>query len=65
MSVRLLNLDQIRNGLKDKRLYQVSKIVGLSYPTLRNLISDPKANPSYSTLVVLSDYIINTSTLRR
>ncbi len=65
MSIRLLNLEQIRNGLRDKRLHSVAKVVGVTYPTLKKLVDDPKANPTYNTLVVISDYIINTSTLRR
>ena len=65
MSARLLNLEQMRNGLRHKRLHSVAKIVGITYPTLKKMVDDPDANPTYRTIVAVSDYIINTSTLRR
>lgn len=65
MGIRLLNLEQIRHGLKHKRLHNVAKVAGLTYPTLKKLVDDPNANPTYNTLVAISDYIINTSTLKK
>lgn len=65
VNVRLLNLDQIRNGLKDKKLHMLSKLIGLSYPTLQKLRDDKDNNPTYETLVAVSSYLINTSSLKR
>lgn len=58
-NVKLLNLEQMRNGLKDKKLYMVAEITGLSYPTLKKLLDGKDNNPTYETIVVVSRYLIN------
>jgi len=58
-SSRLLNLEQIRKGLKDRRLYRVALYTELSYPTIQKLVNGKDSNPTYRTIASLSDYLIN------
>lgn len=53
----ILTLLQIKDGLKDKRLYIVAKSTGLSYPTLKKLADGEDANYTRETLQKVSQYI--------
>ena len=55
---RLLTLEQIRKGLKDRKLHRVALYTELSYPTLNNLMRG-KNNPTYNTILALSNYLIH------
>ena len=63
--MRILNLEQIEKGLKDKKLYAVAAATGLSYPTVRKLAEGrmlddgTENNPTNSTLERISTYIID------
>lgn len=57
MSVQLLSLEKIKEGLADRRLYKVSKLTGLSYPTLKKLSDGVDANYTMSTIKAVSKYI--------
>lgn len=59
MDTQLLSIDEIRQNLKDKRLYKVAEACGLSYPTIRRVIDDPATNCTMKTLRRLSDYVVN------
>ncbi len=59
MKGQLLNLEQIKEGLADKRLYKVAEITGLSYPTLKKLADGQNSNYTMSTIKSVSDYICN------
>ena len=52
----LLNLEQLRNNLQDKRLYVIAEKTNLTYPTLKGLADGTNNNPSYETVMVLSKY---------
>jgi hypothetical protein len=56
MTTQLLDLEQLRLLLKDRRLYSVAKITGLTYPTLKDLFDGKNNNPSYQTIYKLSEY---------
>lgn len=63
-NTRLLSLEQMQNGLKDKKLYTVAELVGLSYPTLKKLADGKDTNPTYETIAAVSAYLINSCNLR-
>ena len=46
LEYKLLNLEGIREGLQDKRLYVVADKTGLTYPTLKGLATGTNNNPS-------------------
>lgn len=53
----MLTLDQIRAALRDRRLAKVAEATGLHYNTIREVRDNPKANPTYKVIKVLSDYL--------
>jgi len=55
----ILSFDLIQQGLKDKRLHQVGKEIGLTYPTLKRLADGVRANYTVGTLTIVSNYIRN------
>ena len=55
--IRILSLSEIKEGLKDKRLYVVAKRTGLSYPTLKSLADGLDQNYTTDTLKTVSKYI--------
>ena len=54
----ILSLDAISRGLKDKRLYDVSKACGVSYPVLKRLLDQTSDDFRMRTLRLVSAYII-------
>lgn len=61
MSIDILDLEQIKRALEDRRLSKVAKATGLSYPTLKKLAEGEKTNYTLDTLRAISKYIRNTS----
>lgn len=59
MKGQLLSLEQIKEGLADRRLYKVSEVTGLSYPTLKKLANGDDCNYTMHTIRVVSSYINN------
>lgn len=57
MNSALMNLDDIKKGLADKRLYKVSEITGLSYPTLKKMADGKNSNYTMSTIAKVSEYL--------
>lgn len=56
-----MNLEDIKNSLKDKRLAMIAEATGLHYNTLRDIRDNPQTNPTYKVLKLLSDYLTNTA----
>lgn len=52
-----LSLQQIKEGLKDRRLHVVAEKTGLSYPTLKNLSDGKDLNYQTETLKTVSKYL--------
>ena len=55
----ILSLEQIKIGLKDKRLYKVADETNISYPTLAKLAKGIEGNYTLHTLYAVSEYINN------
>lgn len=53
----MLSLDEIRDRLKDKRLYAVAKGAGVCYPTLRKITDRTTENFQLKTIKKISDYL--------
>lgn len=53
----MLTLDEITNGLKDRRLDKVSEATGVSIASIANIRSGRQSNPTYGILKALSDYL--------
>jgi len=53
----MLTLGKIKELLKDRRLQVVAQATGLHYNTLLEIRDDPTANPSYRTILALSNYL--------
>lgn len=53
----MLSIEQIKAALADRRLYKVAEATGLSYPTLRGILTNPDANPTHSVMAAISDYL--------
>ena len=53
----MLTLEQIRAALQDRMPSKVAKATGLHYNTIRDVRSNAGANPAYTTLKALSDYL--------
>ncbi|RTL05706.1 hypothetical protein EKK58_07385 [Candidatus Dependentiae bacterium] len=53
----ILSLEQIKKGLKDKRLQVVADRTGLSYPTLKSLADGKTQNYTTETLKTVSNYL--------
>lgn len=57
----VLGIKEIREGLKDKKLYVVSRAIGVSYPTLNKLLNNESHNFTIGTLRKVSDYLLGLS----
>ena len=53
----MLTLEEIRERLKDRNLKRVAAGSGMVYMTVIRIASGETADPRYSTLKVLSDYL--------
>lgn len=53
----MLTLEQIREQLKDRRLQVVADATGVHYNTLLDIRDNENANPRYSTLIQISNYL--------
>lgn len=53
----MLTLEQIRQALQDRRPGMVAEATGLHINTVLTVRDDPAADPKYSTLRALSDYL--------
>lgn len=52
----MLNIDQIRDKLQDRRLARVAEVTGLHYNTILG-VREGKTDPAYSVVKALSDYL--------
>lgn len=57
MNLEILSLEEMALRLKDRRLYEVAKEIGLSYPTLKSLADNEEKNYTMETLKKVSDYL--------
>lgn len=53
----MLNLQQIKEALQDRRLDIVSEFTGIHRNTIAAIRSGKAANPSYETIAKLSEYL--------
>jgi hypothetical protein len=52
-----MNLDEIRQGLQDRRLSMVADATGLHYNTVRAISAGENKNPTHETMRLLSAYL--------
>jgi hypothetical protein len=52
-----MNLDEIRQGLQDRRLSMVADATGLHYNTVRAISAGENKNPTHETMQRLVDYL--------
>ena len=62
MGIKILDISQIKEALKDKRLSIVAGATGLSYPTLKKLAKGQDNSYHTTTMLVISKYIQETYT---
>jgi transcriptional regulator with XRE-family HTH domain len=53
----MLDLEQIRRLLIDRRIDMVADATGLHYATVQEVRSGKQSNPSYNTVKALSEYL--------
>ena len=53
----MINLEEIRKQLSDRRLRVVSKEAGISYPTLLAIRDGENKNPQYNTMRKIIAYL--------
>ena len=53
----MMTLEQIRNALSDRMPVKVADATGLHYNTIREVRDNPDANPTYTVLLALSNYL--------
>lgn len=53
----MLTLEQIKEGLQDRRPGMVSDATGLSYPTIQSIRDGKNINPTMNVVKLLSDYL--------
>jgi DNA-binding phage protein len=53
----MMTLEQIRDGLRDRKLKMVAKETGLHYHTLLRIAQDEDTNPTIDTVQRISDYL--------
>lgn len=53
----MLDLNEIRTKLQDRRLSSISRATGLHYNTVLAVKSGRASNPSYQVVKALSDYL--------
>ena len=51
----MMDAEQIKAALKDRRLQVVARATGLSYPTVKAVL-DGQTGATYKTIKALSDY---------
>jgi hypothetical protein len=56
-----MDINEIRDSLRDKRLAVIAEATGLHYNTLREIRDNPEPNPTYKVLKLLSSYLTNTA----
>lgn len=55
-----MTIEQIVKALKDRNLREVERQTGIGYITLSRLRNGHNTNPSYKTVVRLSEYLKST-----
>lgn len=53
----MLTLEQIIERLRDRNLSEVSRKTGVYYLTLTNIASGKTKNPTYKSVIALSEYL--------
>ena len=54
---QIATIQEIAEFLKDKRLYVVAEMTGLSYPTIKKFHDGKEENYTYDTLKKITAYI--------
>lgn len=57
----MMTIEEIREGLKDRKLKEVSKRTGLHYNTVCAVANGKKKNPMYNVVESLSNYLTNSA----
>lgn len=53
----MLTLEEIKDALRDRRLDIVSEKTGIHRATISRIRNDDNANPTYTVMKTLSDYL--------
>lgn len=53
----LLELQEIAERLRNTDMKKVAQATGISYMTLHGIVNNPNANPTYKTIVLLSEVL--------
>ena len=53
----MMNLEEIRHALEDRVPTKVAEATGVHYNTIRQIRSNPEANPTHKVMQKISDYL--------
>lgn len=53
----MLTLDEVRKKLQDRNLAEVARRTAIGYVNLHRIKTGKNENPSYQTMVILSNYL--------
>ena len=53
----MLNLEQIKEKLQDRKLMVVSEKTGVHYNTLKNILDGKNTNPTIRVIEAISNYL--------
>lgn len=56
---KVLDLEQIREKLRDRNLKEVSRQTGVGYNNLHGVATGSRNNPTYNVIKTISDYLEN------
>lgn len=54
---KTMSIEEIREGLSDRRLREVARQTGLKYHTVLEIANGNRTNPTYSTYIALVEYL--------
>jgi len=54
---KLMTMEQVREGLSDRKLKQVSRESGVKYHTVLEVANGKRPNPTYDTYIALVNYL--------
>lgn len=54
---KTMSIEEIREGLSDRRLREVARQTGLKYHTVLEIANGNRQNPTYQTYIALVNYL--------
>lgn len=54
---KAMSMEEVREGLSDRKLKQVARETGLTYHTVLEVANGKRANPTYDTYIALVKYL--------